>query len=126
MSTSVNALHNDHHVITLIPNSNLCAVQSYKRYLDLLHPDINTFFQYPSKSHKCFNKEAIGNNTLGVLMKEISIKADLSKTLTKDQIRKTTATGFRRSSFTLVQITHVMKHKIFRLFEALCRWANND
>ena len=111
MSTGVNALHNDHHVITEIKNSPLCPVESYKRYLDLLNPAISAFFQHPSKNKKGFNKEAIGKKTLGVMMKEVSEKAKLSRIYTNHQIRKTTATGLRRSGFTLEQIAHVTKHK---------------
>ena len=111
MSASLNALHNDHHIISAMPNSSLCPVKSYKRYLNLLHPDIDAFFQYPNKSRKGFNKEAIGKNMLGVFMKEISKKANLNKIYTNHQIRKTTATGMRRSGFTLEQIAHVTKHK---------------
>ena len=44
-------------------------------------------------------------------MKEISEKANLSRNYTNHQIRKTTATGLRKSGFTFEQIAHVTKHK---------------
>ena len=91
-----NALHNDHQVITEL-NSPLCPVESYKRYLNLLNPAITAFFQKPNKSKKGFTKEPIGKNTLGNMMKEISEKAGLSQVYTNHQIRKTTATGMRKS-----------------------------
>ena len=45
------------------------------------------------------------------MMKEISKAAGLSREYTNHQIRKTTATGMRKSGFTLEQIAHVTKHK---------------
>ena len=111
MSAKANALHNDHHVITEIPGSPLCPVQSFKMYLDLLNPDSTAFFQYPNKRKTAFTKEVIGKNPLGDMMKEISTQAKLSRSYTNHQIRKTTATGIKRSGFTLEQIAHVTKHK---------------
>ena len=111
MSTSTNALHNDHHFITEISNSILCAVSSFKMYLGLLNPANNAFFQHPNKRKTRFTKEVIGKNSLGDMMKELSAKAKLSKTYTNHQIRKTTATGMRESGFSLQQIANVTKHK---------------
>ena len=111
MSAAANALHNDHHIITSIPDSQLCPVESFKRYVDLLHPKLPAFFQKPNKFKTGFNREAIGKNMLGSLMKDISEKAKLSKIYTNHQIRKTTATGMHKSGFTLEQISHVTKHK---------------
>ena len=74
LSGGTNALHNDHHVITEIEGSPLCPVQSYKKYLDLLNPDINAICQYPNKNKKGFTREVIGKNTLRVLMKDICEK----------------------------------------------------
>ena len=34
-STSKNALHNDHHIISVMPGNPLCPVQSFKAYLSL-------------------------------------------------------------------------------------------
>ena len=56
MLTSLNALHNDHHIITEIPDSDLCPVQSYKRYISVLNPCINDFFQHPNKSKNWLHK----------------------------------------------------------------------
>ena len=111
ISVALNALHNDHHVITTMNDSNLCPVEFYKRYVYLLNPAINGFFQYPNKEKKGFTKEAIRKNTLGTMMKDISEKAGLSCIYTNHQIRKTTATGLRRSGYTLEQIAHVTKYK---------------
>ena len=111
LSATGNALHNDHHIITAIPNSPLCPVETFKRYMDLLHPQNKAFFQKPNKTKTAFTKEVLGKNTLGEMMKVISTVANLSKTYTNHQIRKTTATGMRRSGFTLEQIANVTKHK---------------
>ena len=45
------------------------------------------------------------------MMKEISKNAELSREYTNHQIRKTTATGMRKTGFTFEQIAHVTKHK---------------
>ena len=110
-SSGADSLHNDHHVITAIPDNPLCPVESFKRYMSLLNPDINAFFQHPDKKKTGFTKEPIGKNSLGQLMKEISKDAQLSREYTNHQIRKTTATGMHRSGFTLEEIANVTKHK---------------
>ena len=48
MSSKTNALHNNHHIITAIPDSNMCPIESYKCYISLLNPEQNAFFQHPS------------------------------------------------------------------------------
>ena len=111
LSVAANALHNDHHVITSIPNSNLCPIDTFKCYVDLLHPENQAFFQKPNKSKTGFTKELLGKNTLGDMMKTISKAAKLSRIYTNHQIRKTTATGMKRSGFSLEQIANVTKHK---------------
>ena len=110
LSSAANALHNDHHVITSIPNSPLCPVDSFNKYINLLNAQNKAFFQKPNNAHTAYTKEVIGKNTLGDMMKIISEAANLSKIYTNHQIRKTTATGMRRSGFSLEQIANVTKH----------------
>ena len=111
MSAAANALHNDHHIITEIPNSILCPVSSFKMYLSLLNAETTAFLQYPNKRKTGYTKEVVGKNPLGTMMKEISEKARLSRVYTNHQIRKTTATGMKESGFSLQQIANVTKHK---------------
>ena len=47
-STSVNALHNDRHIISSI-KTELCPVKSFKKYIYLLKAKQDAFFQKPSK-----------------------------------------------------------------------------
>ena len=110
-SSGGNALFNDHHIITAIPESPLCPLEFYKRYVSLLHSESNAFFQKPNKSKKGYSCEVIGKNTLGLLMKEISKQTGLSKEYTNHSIRKITATGLRKSVFSLEEIANVTKHK---------------
>ena len=58
-SAAVNALHNDHHVITEIQGSDLCPVESYKQYISLLNPAQKAFFQHPSANKKSFTREPV-------------------------------------------------------------------
>ena len=111
MSAGLNALHNDHQIITEQPGNDLCSVKSFKKCISLLHPDITAFFQYPNKSKKSFTRECVGKNSLGTMMKTIPKQANLSKTYTNHSIRKTTATAMYRSGFSLKEISHVTKHK---------------
>ena len=110
MSAGLNALHNDHQIITEQPGNDLCPVTSFKKYISLLHPDITAFFQYPNKSKKSFTRECVGKNSLGTMMKTIAKQANLSKTYTNHSIRKMTATAMYRSGFSLKEISHVTKH----------------
>ena len=111
MSAALNALHNNHHIISEITNSELCPVSSFRKYMDLLNPEITAFFQYPTKNRKGFTKEVIGKNPLGTMMNEISEHANLSRIYTNHQIRKTMATGMHRSGFSQEEIANVTKHK---------------
>ena len=110
-STSVNALHNDHHIISAMPGNPLCPVQSFKTYLSLLNDQEKAFFQYPNKKLDGFNNAPIGKNSIGNLMKDISTDANLSRIYTNHCIRKTTATALKRKGFDLNEISHVTKHK---------------
>ena len=110
-STSKRALHDNHHIISAMPGNKLCPVESFKCYLALLNHEENAFFQYPNKKFDGFNKAAIGKNSLGTMMKDISKAAKLSKEYTNHCIRKTTATALKRQGFDLNEISHVTKHK---------------
>ena len=105
------ALHNDHHIISAQPDNILCPVKSFKKYISLLHPDIDIFFQYPSKNKKCYDKKPIGKNSLATMMKEISEDAELSKIYMNHCIQKTTATAMKRQGFDLNEIQNVTKYK---------------
>ena len=110
-STSVKSLHNNPHHVSSQPDNILCPVDSFKTYAALLNHECSVFFQYPNKEKSGFTKAAIGKNSIGDLMKEISKKANLSKIYTNHQIRKTTATALYRSGFDLKHVANVTKHK---------------
>ena len=109
-STAVNALHNDRHIISEIEGP-LCPVKSFKKYLSLLNTKQSAFFQYPSKDNRGYTMMCIGKNSLGSMMAEISMKAELSKKYTNHQIRKTTVTAMHHSGYSLQEISNVTKHK---------------
>ena len=109
-STTANSLHNDRHIISAL-ESDLCPVKSFKKYISLLNPVQEAFFQYPTKDKRYFTTMVVGKNTLGSMMSDISKKANLSCTYTNHQIRKTTATAVHRSGFDFKQIAHITKHK---------------
>ena len=110
-STSKRALHDNHHIISAMPGNELCPVESFKCYLTLLNHEQSAFFQYPNKKLNGFNNAAIGKNSLGTMMKEISKEAKLSKIYTNHCIRKTTATALKWQGFELNEISHITKHK---------------
>ena len=110
-SSSKNALHNDHRIISSQPGNKLCPVQSFKTYVANLNHDCDAFFQYYSKDRKSYDNIPVGKNSLASMMKEISKEAKLSFTYTNHCIRKTTATALHRKGFDLNDIRNVTKHK---------------
>ena len=110
-SSSKRALHDDHHIISQMPENPLCPVKSFKTYLSLLNHHEPAFFQYPNKLMTGYKNSPIGKNILGTFMKEISEAAKLSKIYTNHCIRKTTATAMKRKGFDLNEISNVTKHK---------------
>ena len=79
-------------------------MKSFKIYMELLNGKLNAFFQYPSNDKKSFSMKCVGKNSLGLMMLEISKKAELSKIYTNHQISKTTATAMYRSGFDLKEM----------------------
>ena len=77
-SACVDSLHNNHNIISA-QRGELCPVKTFKRYLELLHKDVGSFFQYPNDNKTSFTAKVISKNTLGGLMAEISKKAKLQK-----------------------------------------------
>ena len=75
-----------------------CPVKTYKLYLSKLNPLCEYLFQRPKKSINTINSTTspiwydnmpLGHNTLGNMMKNISIDAKLSQTYTNHSIRAT-------------------------------------
>ena len=110
-SSSKRALHDDHHIISQMPENPLCPVKLFKTYLSLLNHHEPAFFQYPNKLMTEYKNSPIGKNILGTFMKEISEAAKLSRMYKNHCIRKTTATAMKRNGFDLNEISNVTKHK---------------
>ena len=110
-STSKRVLHNDHHIIPVMPGNKLCPVELFKYYLALLNHKESGFFQYPNKKRDGFNDAPLGKNSPGTLMKEISKEANLSQEYTNHCIWKIMATAMKWQGFHLNQINHVTKYK---------------
>lgn len=75
----------------------LCPYTSFKKYISLLHPDCDVFFQRPKKKTTLedsiwYDNSPVGKNTLGDKMKTLSIEARLSRTYTNHCLRATSIT----------------------------------
>jgi hypothetical protein len=92
-----------------------CPVKSYELYLSKLNPKCEALFQKPKKnfklSHIWYDNVPLGHNTLGDMMKCISIDAQLSQTYTNHCIRATTSTALHQAGITTERITAVTGHK---------------
>ena len=110
-SAKNDSFHNNHAIINEQPGDDLCPVSSMVHYIENTHEEVDSLFQKPSKCRTTYDKQVIGKNPLGDMMKTISKAAGLSKEYTNHQIRKTTATALARSGFTLKEISNVTKHK---------------
>ena len=116
-SSTADTLHNNHAIITEMEGSLRCPVNSYKHYIENLHPECDAFFQYPNDKKNGFERRPIGKNSLAGLMSTISKQAKLSKRYTNHCIRKTTATGMKKQGFDLREIANVTKHKNIQSLE---------
>ena len=100
-----------------LPGDPNCPIQSLHLYLSKLHPECDAFFQRPRTGENVSSEEiwyynkAVGINTLGQKMKNISEKAQLSQIYTNHCIRATTSTVLSHSSFNENDIIAVTGHK---------------
>lgn len=96
--------------------SDNCPLVSLKKYLNLLNPNCNAFFQRPkrdnfSASDIWYDNSPVGENTIAGFMKKISNRAGLSKTYTNHSIRSTTVTTLRNLGVHPNDIMSVTGHK---------------
>lgn len=77
-----------------MPNTRKCPVNSYKLYLSKLNEDCNDLFQAPNLYFhllyaKWYKKQPVGEGKLGKFMKEISVRAGLTKIYNNHSVRGT-------------------------------------
>ena len=106
---------NDQPIILSQPESERCPVASFKLYLSK-HTAINDFFQQPDPFFKkttdqWYNKNPVGENTIGQFMSKISVNSGLCITYTNHCVCGTTATAMHCSGYLLHDIKFVTKHK---------------
>ena len=100
-----------------LPDDINCPIKSLHLYLSKLHPDCDSFFQRPRLGDKVadeniwYYNKAVGINTLGEKMKNISQKAGLSQIYTNHCIRATTSTVLSHSAYNQNDIISVTGHK---------------
>lgn len=93
-----------------------CPLRSLKKYLNLLHPDQEAFFQRPRVSgfeneSIWYSKLPVGVNTIGKFMSMISQNAGLSVIYTNHCVRSTTVTTLRNEGISALDIMSVTGHK---------------
>ena len=91
-----------------------CPVQSFEKYLSKLNPDCHYLFQRPKKEPKnsiWYDKQCIGKTTRGAKMKEISLRAKLSKIYTNHSVRATSVTILDECGFEARHIMYVSRHQ---------------
>lgn len=111
LSAQATWIHDENNLMFAQPGSIRCPIASFKKYVSLLNPKIQDFFQRPSKNQKSYDAMAVGKETIAAWMPLISQKADLSRRYTNHEIRKTTATGMFREGIPQQCIAHHLKHK---------------
>lgn len=93
-----------------------CPLVSLRKYLNLLNPKCDAFFQRPkvenfSDSDVWYISAPVGVNKIAEFMKKISKMAKLSKTYTNHSIRSTTVTTLRNLGVHPNDIMSVTGHK---------------
>ena len=98
------------------PESQLCPVRSFKKYLTKLHPKLDALWQRPREFYDdddsvwYYNSPA-GKHTLSQMMASISKKSKLSKLYTNHSIRATTITSLDHAGFEARHIMRTSGHK---------------
>lgn len=100
----------------VMPSNPLCPVKSFVKYLSVLHPDCDYFWQRPKPIEKktvdiWFDKAPLGKNTLGDKMKNLSKQLNLSKLYTNHSLRATTITLLDNKGFEARHIMSISGHK---------------
>ena len=99
-------------------NPALCPVRAFELYLSKLYPSLDLLWQKP-KAIDNFNESdgvwycnaPLGKNTLGSLMKTISVEYKLSKVYTNHCIRSTAVSVLDNNNFEARHIMRVSGHK---------------
>ncbi|XP_046584546.1 uncharacterized protein LOC124291570 [Haliotis rubra] len=99
-----------------IPNSELCPVSSYLKYIEKLNPDLNRLWQYPKDSFTAednvwYTKKPLGKNTLAKFMSTLSASCNLSTVYTNHCVRVTGATILTRCNYSSSQFMSLTGHK---------------
>ena len=92
-----------------------CPVSSFEKYVSKLNPRQDAFFQRPrspfTESSECWYVNApVGENTLGVMMRNISTEAELSCVYTNHCIRATTCKVLDDAGYDSRHIMYVSGH----------------
>ena len=93
-----------------------CPVQYLKKLIRVLNPGEEALFQRPKRRFCAsndiwFDRAPLGVNTLGNIMKEISVAAKLSKIYTNHCIRATSVTLLDRAGIPVHRIMQVSGHR---------------
>ena len=94
----------------------MCPVRSFEKYIAKLNPKCDALFQRPCDSF-CpddpvwFENKPLGKNTLGNMMKTISLKANLSQMYTNHSVRATTITLLSDAGFEARHIKTISGHR---------------
>ena len=93
-----------------------CPVQFLKMLIQALNPAEEALFQRPkrkfcAKDKTWFGRAPVGVNSLGNMMKEISIAANLSQVYRNHCIRATSVTSLDRAGVPVHRIMQVSGHR---------------
>ena len=99
-------------------NPKLCPVRAFELYLSKLHPSLNLLWQRPKALDNFSESDSVwycnsplGKNTLGSLMKTISVYCKLSQEYTNHCIRSTAVSVLDNNNIEGRHIMHVSGHK---------------
>lgn len=95
-----------------LKDSTLCPYGLFLSYINKLNQDLDVLWQRTSKGNELkYDKIAVGKNTLGDKMKNLSKKVRLSKIYTNHCLRATSITELDRSEFEARHIVSISGHQ---------------
>ena len=103
-----------------------CLVQFLKKLIQVLNPGEEALFQRPKRKFCAsdeiwFDRAPLGVNSLGNMMKEISIAANLSQVYTNHCIRATSVTLLDRAGVPVHRIMRVSGHRNEESVQVYCQ-----
>jgi site-specific recombinase XerD len=106
--------HEDKQQLMFASDDEMCPVRSFRKYVNVLNPNLDRFWQRPKKQGKgviWYENAPVGKNKLAKMLSRMSEKAELSEIYTNHSLKATAATVLKEAGVTNKDIIAVTGHR---------------